>query len=115
MFIGEQNEMGMCAGDIGNAYLEAYTTEKVAFVAGKEFGDKAGRVFVIVRLYGLKSSGARFHGLLTNTLTDMGWFPSKVDCDVWMKMNRNLWEYVATWVDDLLHIRLDSEEFYGEL
>jgi hypothetical protein len=27
--------------DIGNAYLEAYTTEKVYIIAGPEFGERA--------------------------------------------------------------------------
>ena len=45
MFIGGWNGIQMCAGDIGNACLEAYTTEKVAIVTGREFGDNASRLF----------------------------------------------------------------------
>ena len=73
----------MCAANVGNAYLEAYTTEKVGFVAGSEFGNRAGCTLVIVKaLYGLKSSGAPFHDLWSDTINDLGWFPSKADWDV---------------------------------
>ena len=83
MFIGELNDMKMCAGNIGNAYLEAFTTEKVAFIAGPEFGDKAGHTMIIVKaLYGLKSSGARFHDLFADTINILVQFPSKADSDV---------------------------------
>lgn len=56
----------MCAGDVGNKYLEAYTTTgKVAFIAGPEFRDNAGHLMLIAKaLYGLKSSGFQFHDLL---------------------------------------------------
>ena len=116
MFIGELNGMKMCAGDIGNAYLEAYTTEKVCFVAGPEFGELAGHTLIIVKaLYGLRSSGARFHDLFAETMSGLKWFPSKADPDVWMLDCGDHWEYVATWVDDLLYIGMEPEKFYATL
>ena len=36
-------------GDIGNAYLESCTHEKVCFVAGPEFGPLAGHALVIIK------------------------------------------------------------------
>ena len=55
-------------GDIGNAYLEAYTKEKVYCIAGPEFGDLAGHTLVIVKaLYGLRTSGARYHERFADT------------------------------------------------
>jgi hypothetical protein len=96
MFIGELNHMQMKAADVGNAYLEALTTEKVAFIAGPEFGDKEGHTMIIVQaLYGLKSSGARYHDLWANTMDFLGWFPSKADPDVWTKtveITMNIWQ-----------------------
>ena len=63
----------MCAGDVGNAYLEAYTTEKVYFIAGPAFGDKEGHTIIIVKaLYRLKSSRARFHYLWADTMHTLG-------------------------------------------
>ena len=41
-------------GDIGNAYLESFTQEKVCFIAGPEFGALSGYTMIIVKaLYGL--------------------------------------------------------------
>eukprot|EP00977_Amphora_coffeiformis_P025907 scaffold23001_cov199-Amphora_coffeaeformis.AAC.1 len=37
-FLAELNGLHLTGGDIGNAYLEAYTKEKVCTIAGPEFG-----------------------------------------------------------------------------
>jgi len=58
IFIAEMNGLELYGADIGNAYLEAKTKEKVCFVAGKEFGDYEGHLLLINKaLYGLKTSG----------------------------------------------------------
>ena len=41
-FIAELNDMEVWCTDIGNAYLESFTQEKVYIVAGPEFGDDKG-------------------------------------------------------------------------
>jgi hypothetical protein len=43
IFLGELNNMTPWATDIGNAYLEAKTTEKVCIKAGPEFGELQGK------------------------------------------------------------------------
>ena len=59
--------------DIGNAYLNADTSEKVYSYAGKEFGAYEGRLVIIVRaLCGLKSAGASWRAHFAATLRDMG-------------------------------------------
>ena len=40
LFLAELNGMEAYTTDIGNAYLEAYTTEKLYVQAGSEFGDQ---------------------------------------------------------------------------
>jgi hypothetical protein len=61
-------------GDISSAYLEAYTQEKVYFIAGAELGPLQGHLLVIERaLYGLRTSGARWHDRLADVLRDMGY------------------------------------------
>ena len=93
--------MQLYAADIGNAYLEAKTKEKLYFVAGSKFGELAGHTLVINKaLYGLKSSGLQYHEKFADTLRDMGYVPSKIN-DVWMKQNGDGWEYIAEYVDDL--------------
>ena len=61
-FLAEMNELYLWATDIGNAYLEAYTLDKVHIIAGPEFTDRKGHTLVIGKaLYGLRSSGLRWH------------------------------------------------------
>ena len=58
-FLAELNDLELMAGDISNAYLTAYTKEKLYVIAGKEFGELEGHVLIIVKaLYGLRTSGA---------------------------------------------------------
>jgi hypothetical protein len=47
IFLGELNNMTPWATDIGNAYLEAKTTEKVCIKAGPEFGELQGNLLII--------------------------------------------------------------------
>ena len=71
--------------DIGNAYLESYTSEKVCFIAGAEFGDQEGHTMIIRKAqYGLKSSGKCWHDRLYDVLKWMGFEPSKAESDIWM-------------------------------
>ena len=63
-------------GNIGNAYLEAKTKEKVYFIVGPEFGPLQGHTLIIVKaLYGLRTSGVHFHDKLVTTLMEDGWKP----------------------------------------
>ena len=102
IFAGELNGLEIWGGDVGNAYLEAHTQEKVYIIAGKGFGDLEGHTLLISKaLYGLRTSGLRWHERFSDTLRDMGYFPSKGDPDVWMKKVDNVWEYIAVYVDDL--------------
>jgi Reverse transcriptase (RNA-dependent DNA polymerase) len=102
-FLAELNDLEIWGTDIGNAYLESYTKEKVAFIAGPEFGELQGHLFIIIKaLYGLKSSGARWHDRLFDALTIMGFKPSRADPDIWMRDKGDHYEYIAVYVDDLL-------------
>ena len=102
-FLAELNDLELWGTDIGNAYLESYTKEKVAFIAGPEFGDLQGHTMIIVKaLYGLRTSGARWHDRLFDALTIMGFRPSRADPDIWMRQKDGHYEYIAVYVDDLL-------------
>ena len=102
-FLAELNDLELWGTDIGNAYLESYTTEKVCFTAGGEFGELAGHTMVIVKaLYGLKSSGRCWHDRLFEVLQSMGFHPSKAEPDIWMREAGDHYEYIASYVDDLL-------------
>jgi len=57
IFLSELNKLKVFQMDIGNAFLEARTTEKVYVITGGEFGSYKDHIFVIVgSLYGLKTS-----------------------------------------------------------
>ena len=50
IFAGEQNNLDIWAADVGNAYLESYTKEKVYIVAGPEFGELEGCTLLLTKL-----------------------------------------------------------------
>jgi hypothetical protein len=62
LFLAELKHLEIWATAIGNAYLEAFTSEKLYIIAGPEFGEREGHILIISRaLYRLRSSGARWH------------------------------------------------------
>ena len=108
MFLAELNELQLCACDIGNAYLESKTREKLAVIAGPEFGDLEGHTLVVYKaLYGTRTGGNRFAEKLADDLLDMGFFQSQVDPAIWMKDCGDHYEYLCTWVDDLIFASKD--------
>eukprot|EP00957_Ditylum_brightwellii_P154021 11722863-Ditylum_brightwellii.AAC.1 len=84
-------------------------TRTMIFLAeldGKEFQDYGyeGHLMLIVKaLYGLKTSTTRFHEKFAEAMYQLGFMLSKADSDVLMKGCKDHWEYVCTWVEDLLY------------
>ena len=82
-FLAELNDLELWGTDIGNAYLESYTEEKVVFIAGPEFGERCGHLLMIVKAqYGLKSSGRQWHNTLHDVLQELGWKPTRAEEDI---------------------------------
>ena len=105
IFLAKLNNLEVWGADIGNAYLEAKTKEKLYIVAGPEFEELEGHILVIYKaLYGLKSSGLRWSQKIHDIMLDMGFSPSKADPCVWLRKAKcaTKYEYVAIYVDDLL-------------
>jgi hypothetical protein len=97
------NQLQVCVADIGNAFLYGTTKEKLYIIAGPEFGDFQGTPLLIEKgLYGLRSSCARFREHLAAKLRLMGFKPSYADNDLWMKDCGDYYEYLATYIDDIL-------------
>jgi hypothetical protein len=116
IFLSELNGLQLWGADTGNAYLKAKTKEKVYIVGGPEFGELAGHTLIIDKaLYGLKSSGARWHNRLFDILRELGWQVSKADNDVWMRANGECYEYIAVYVDDLAVAMKDPKTFMDQL
>jgi hypothetical protein len=53
-------------------------------------------------LYGLKTSAARFHEHLSESLLRLGFKKTKHDPDLWMVEKSSHYEYLATCVDEIL-------------
>ena len=116
MFVGELNGLNIMVGDIGSVYLEAYTKEKVCFIAGPAFGEREGHLMVIVKaLYGLHTSGARYHERFADTLNDMGFKQCINEPDLWYQDAQIHYEYVCVYVDDLMAIMLFPAAFFDIL
>src|SRR5210317_1756908 len=78
--LAAKNNLQVCAGDVSSAFLYGKMREKVYIVAGKEFGDDAGkRMIVKGGCYGLKTNAARLHEGQAGKLRTMGFRPSKAD------------------------------------
>ena len=79
LFLSELNGLQAWGTDIGNACLEAFTKEKVHIIAGPEFGNQQDHILIILKaLYGLRTSGLRWHERLADCLRDMGYAPCKI-------------------------------------
>jgi hypothetical protein len=73
-FLGELYRLSCCACDIGNVFLYEKTKENVHITAGHEFGANLHGTNLIIDkyLYGLKTSAARFHEHLNESLLRLG-------------------------------------------
>ena len=116
VFLAELNGLQLWNADVGSAYLEAETKEKVYICAGPEFGDLSGHTLLIHKaLYGLRSSGQRWHERFADIMRSIGFFPSLADSDIWMRRNDNIYEYVAVYVDDLAIAMINLKELTDTL
>mmetsp|Transcript_38882 Transcript_38882/g.90458 ORF Transcript_38882/g.90458 Transcript_38882/m.90458 type:complete len:183 (+) Transcript_38882:2271-2819(+) len=107
---------------IGNAYLNAPTTEKIYVPkAGIEFGENAGKVLIITRaLYRLKSPGAAYRSFFVQSLQDMGFKSCLSDADVWQRAavkedGTKYYECILTYVDGCLFISVDVKAITRQL
>ena len=103
--VGAMQGLDVCACDIATAFLYGKTKEKVYIIAGPEFGPELEGKKLIIQggLYGLKTSAARYHEVASACLRKLGFRPTKVDADLWMRKKKGgTYEYIAMYVDDLL-------------
>jgi hypothetical protein len=120
--IAALNDLDIMACDVSNAYLNAPCREKIWFVAGPEFGSRQGQVVKIVRaLYGLKSSGASWRNMLSQTIVEELQFqPTIADPDVYRRCNRKpngeeYWELLLVYVDDILIVSHEPKHHLQKL
>ena len=76
IFLGKLNRLDIWGADIGNAYLEAFTNEKLYIVAGTEFQELEEYILIFLKaLYRLKSSGKRWTEVIHGILREMKFLP----------------------------------------
>ena len=118
VFLSQLNDFEIWGADVGNAYLEAYTDQKLCIIAGPEFKKSQGHLLIMIEaLHGTHSGGARWHDRLFDILQELKFKPSKADPDVWMRPEPGgtCYEYIAVYVDDLAIAAKDPQAFCNEL
>ena len=67
--LATMNKLHLWAADIGNAFLNGITRDKLYIIAGPEFGSRQGTKLVLYKsIYGARASCARFHEHLSEKL-----------------------------------------------
>ena len=118
MFLAELNNLELWGADVGNAYLQALTKEKLYIVGGPEFEELQAHVLVMYKaLYGTRSERACWHDKCFDILHHMGFKSSRADPDIWMKSTKDgsHYEYIAVYVDDLAICMKDPKSFCDTL
>eukprot|EP00980_Cylindrotheca_fusiformis_P001039 scaffold282_cov121-Cylindrotheca_fusiformis.AAC.1 len=121
LLVAALNGLDVQGADIQNAYLNAPNREKVWIRAGPEFGDDEGKCFIVTKaLYGLKSAGSSFRAFLAKKLDELGFYSCPADPDVWRRPatrsdGTEYYEYVLTYVDDLIAISVEARGILEEV
>ena len=85
-------------------------------MAGPEFGELAGHHLIVDKaLYGLQTSGQRWHDRLAQCMRSEGFTPCCAEPDIWMQPNGKTYEYVAVYIDDLALALKDPEQLINNL
>ena len=116
--IAAMNNLNVCAADISTAFLYGKAREKVYIIAGKEFGALAGKPLIVDKsCYGLKSSAASFHSHLSEKIRRMGFRPSKMDPDLYIRKakDKDHYEMLACYVDDVIAFSERPNEIIDEI
>ena len=121
--IAALNDLDIKMCDIGNAYLNAETRERIWFTAGGEWGDRTGCPVIIVRaLYGLKSSGAEWKKTFADYIKHtLGFEPCiGADDNVYLKPEKDsdgneFYSYIIVYVDDVLVIHKDPDKYMNQI
>jgi len=101
-FLAKLNDLDLWATDVGNAYLEALTKEKIYIIASPEICKLEGHIIIIRKaLYGLHTSGLRWHETFADCLRSLGFEPCWAEPDIWMWQVDDHYEYVPVYIDDL--------------
>ena len=121
--IAALNDLDIQMCDIGNAYLNAETRERLWFVAGDKWGNRAGCPVIIVRaLYGLKSSGAEWKKTFAEYIRHTLRFEPCIGADdnVYLKPEKDsdgneYYSYMIVYVDDVLILHKRPSKYMDQI
>jgi hypothetical protein len=91
--------------------------EKTFITAGPEFGDQLqGRILIVQGgWYGHKSAAATFHEHLSTKLRMMRFRPTLTDQNLWIRKRNRRYDYLASYVDDVIIISQDPMNIIEDL
>ena len=120
MTIAAANNLEVMTGDIGNAYRNANTQEKIYTRAGIKFElvcimAKGGLLKVIKALYGLLTTVNMWHAHLLHTLRAMVFRPTRVDPYVWIRGIKGGYNYIGTHTNDVLVASVNPTSIFNNL
>ena len=72
-------------------------------------------MIIFKALYGLRSSDLSWYERFADTLYNMNFRTTKVEDDIWARHNGNVYEYIATYVDDLCIVAKDPKGIIKQL
>ena len=102
------------SGDVGNAFPNTYTKEKIYSRAGIEFGERHGCVIEVIKvLYGLSTSARQWQLMLGDFIRKLGFRPTRAYHNVWYKIEqeKQTIAYISTYVDDFMIIGQDPSKY----
>ena len=117
--IAHKTNLEILCGDIGNAYVNAYTNKKVYAIAGDEFRKAMKEIIVIVvrALYGLRTSSERWHAHLADTLRGFNLKSTRYDNNVWICQYKDgdCYDYISIHVDDFVAVGKRVQQIMDEI
>jgi hypothetical protein len=116
--IAAANGLSCLVGDVGNAFINTLTKEKVYCIAGPKFRclGKEGCILIVHHsLYGLKTSAEQWHALFMDTLRSLGFQPTRFDQDVWFHDCSDGYDYICTHIDEFKIVAKDPSSWMEKL
>jgi len=116
--LAHRDNLQILHGDVSNAFISAPCREKIYSRAGAEFGDREGAILILKKaLYGLRSSSKAFRCCFADYLRTLGFFPTRYDRDVWMRLREDNegYDYICTHVDDFKIVARDAFRWVAKI
>ena len=108
IFLAKLNGMEIWAADVGNVDLEAKMSERVYIIGGPEFAEREGHVLVIYKALQTSQQWKKAQRF-SDCLCEMGFIPSMVEPEIWMRHCGDKWEYIGMYIDDCTAALPDSK------